>query len=60
METITAKGGGDYEEAIEIGLWHANSEHEKNDISQVILIGDAPSIYISNFFKLKTHNYIYN
>jgi len=43
METITARGGGDYEEAIEIGLWHANTENEKNEISQVILIGDAPS-----------------
>ena len=38
-----AKGGGDYEEAIEIGLWHVNSEDEKNDVSQVILIGDAPA-----------------
>ena len=43
METITARGGGDYEEAIEIGLWHSNNENEKNEISQVILIGDAPS-----------------
>ena len=43
MEKISAKGGGDYEEAIEIGLWHANQENEKDGISQVILIGDAPA-----------------
>jgi hypothetical protein len=43
MEKISASGGGDYEEAIEIGLWHANQENEKEEISQVILIGDAPA-----------------
>jgi hypothetical protein len=42
MEKVTARGGGDYEEAIEIALWHANSEHDKTEVSQVILIGDAP------------------
>ena len=42
MEKVSAKGGGDYEEAIEIGLWHANDEDAKLEISQVILIGDAP------------------
>ena len=35
--------GGDGNEAIEIGLWHANHELEQgNKVSQVILIGDAP------------------
>ncbi len=44
MSKISAKGGGDYEEAIEIGLWHAVKESEQPDgISQVILIGDAPA-----------------
>ena len=36
-------GGNDYPEAIEIALWHANNEHKKAPISQVILIGDAPA-----------------
>ncbi|CAF3762063.1 unnamed protein product, partial [Rotaria sp. Silwood1] len=41
MNTINVEGGlGN--EAIEIGLWHANKEHEREDITQVILIGDAP------------------
>jgi hypothetical protein len=31
------------EEAIEVALQYANSEHSRNPISQVILIGDAPS-----------------
>ena len=33
METICAKGGGDYEEAIEIGLLHCNRENEINRIN---------------------------
>jgi hypothetical protein len=44
MGKITARGGGDYEEAIEIGLWHAVQQNEHPDgLSQVILIGDAPA-----------------
>ncbi|KAL4496937.1 hypothetical protein ABPG72_002093 [Tetrahymena utriculariae] len=43
IKTIEAKGGDDFEEAIEIGLWHANQENLTRPISQVILIGDAPS-----------------
>jgi len=43
MEKISAHGGDDYEEAIEIGLWHANEEAEQEAVSQVILIGDAPA-----------------
>ena len=35
--------GGWGNEAIEIGLWHVNQELEKNEVSQVILIGDAPA-----------------
>jgi len=42
MEKIGPDGGlGN--EAVEIGLWHANSEHVKEGISQVILIGDMPA-----------------
>ena len=44
MATVKAIGGGDYEEAIEVGLWHAVQESEQSEgISQVILIGDAPA-----------------
>ncbi|CAF3676046.1 unnamed protein product [Rotaria sp. Silwood1] len=44
MTPIAATGGGDYEEAIEIGLWYAVQQSEQSDgISQVILIGDAPA-----------------
>ena len=41
MNTIDVEGGMG-NEAIEIGLWHANQEHLREAISQVILIGDAP------------------
>ena len=40
--------GGLGNEAIEIGLWHANTENEKDPISQVILIGDMPANINSN------------
>ncbi|CAF3357729.1 unnamed protein product [Rotaria sp. Silwood2] len=44
MTTVSATGGGDYEEAIEIGLWHAVQQSKKPEgLSQVILIGDAPA-----------------
>ncbi|CAF1187714.1 unnamed protein product [Rotaria sp. Silwood1] len=44
MTNIRAYGGGDYEEAIEIGLWHAVQQSAEPDgIAQVILIGDAPA-----------------
>lgn len=43
LEKIQVEGGMG-NEAIEIGLWHANNENKKDDsISQVILIGDAPA-----------------
>ena len=32
MEKIVAEGGDDYEEAIEIGLFHCNKENEENSI----------------------------
>ena len=35
--------GTHVEEAIEVALQYANSEHGRNPISQAILIGDAPS-----------------
>ncbi|CAF1222140.1 unnamed protein product, partial [Didymodactylos carnosus] len=43
MDRISAKGGWSHqtEEAIEIGFSHANEENKKENISQVILIGDA-------------------
>ncbi|CAM2727660.1 unnamed protein product [Rotaria socialis] len=41
MNTIHVEGGWG-NEAIEIGLWHANKEHNREPITQVILIGDAP------------------
>ena len=42
MEKI-GPDGGQGREAIEVGLWHAYNEHQKENISQVILIGDAPA-----------------
>ena len=40
LNTVNIEGGlGN--EAIEIGLWHANREYQRKDITQVILIGDA-------------------
>ena len=42
MNKINVSGGlGN--EAIEIGLWHANNENDKEPISQIILIGDMPA-----------------
>lgn len=41
MNSINAKGGRDYEEAIEIGLQQANNENIVQKISSIILIGDA-------------------
>lgn len=41
MNTIDVERGWG-NEAIEIGLWHANREHEREKITQIILIGDAP------------------
>ena len=43
MESIKPEGGGDYPEAIEIGLRHANNEFDNGCLSQVILIEDAPA-----------------
>ena len=39
----TNVSGGLGAEAVEIGLWHANQEADTQPITQVILIGDAPS-----------------
>jgi len=41
MTTIEACGGWGTHEAVEIGLLHVNKECLNNDISQVIIIGDA-------------------
>src|SRR3990167_4051609 len=49
MGTIHPSGGGDYEEAIEVGFWYCYKQHTKfvNEgepgIAQVILIADAPA-----------------
>ncbi|CAF0787349.1 unnamed protein product [Adineta ricciae] len=44
ISQITATGGEDYPEAIEIGLWHAvQQSNTPEGIAQVILIGDAPA-----------------
>lgn len=44
-------GGHDREEAVEIGLLHANMETKKNHVNQVILIGDAPANEIDVILK---------
>jgi len=43
MGTISATGGGDYPEAVEIGLHHAAQQHASEQIAQVLLIADAPA-----------------
>ena len=43
MSKVIAKGGGDYEEAIEIGLQYSVQENSKEAISSIILIADAPA-----------------
>ncbi|KAL4508491.1 hypothetical protein ABPG72_003795 [Tetrahymena utriculariae] len=43
LDQISPQGGGDYEEAIEVGLQHANYENYIQPISQIILIADAPA-----------------
>lgn len=43
LAKVRAYGGDDYEEAIEVGLQYANEECNKNGLSQLILIGDAPA-----------------
>jgi hypothetical protein len=40
--------GGWGEEAIEVGLMHALSEHQKRPIDQIIIIGDAPANSLSD------------
>ena len=40
--------GGLGEEAIEVGLMHALSEHQKRPIDQIIIIGDAPANSLSD------------
>jgi hypothetical protein len=41
LSKVQAKGGDDYEEAIEIGLQHSLKEHQKEPISSIILIANA-------------------
>jgi hypothetical protein len=42
LETVAAQGGWD-NEAVEVGLWHANREARRGRVTQAILIGDAPA-----------------
>jgi hypothetical protein len=42
LNGVKAYGCYDYEEAVEIGLWHAQQECKSGLISQIILVGDAP------------------
>ena len=42
LESIAVEGGWG-NEAIEVALSYANQQHEKEPISQIILIGDAPA-----------------
>ncbi|CAM9117607.1 unnamed protein product, partial [Ectocarpus fasciculatus] len=41
LRSVNVRMGHGMHEAVEIGMWHANEEHKKEPISQVILIGDA-------------------
>ena len=43
LMSIKPKGGGDYEEAVEIGLQYCVKQQEAEGISQIILIADAPA-----------------
>ncbi|KAL4441130.1 hypothetical protein ABPG74_002080 [Tetrahymena malaccensis] len=43
LEAIEPEGGDDYEEAVEVGLQHANLQHANQELSAIILIADAPS-----------------
>ena len=54
MEKIGPEGG-DGNEAIEIGLWHAHQENMKNSVSQIILIGDAPPNTIDEVKSKRTY-----
>ncbi|KAL4489799.1 hypothetical protein ABPG72_022439 [Tetrahymena utriculariae] len=43
LEKVQPEGGGDYEEAVEIGLQHANQENKNQELTAIILLADAPS-----------------
>ncbi|KAL4480832.1 hypothetical protein ABPG72_001701 [Tetrahymena utriculariae] len=47
LEQIEPQGGQDYEEAVEIGLQHANQENSNYPLSAIILIADAPAKSLS-------------
>ncbi|KAL4489801.1 hypothetical protein ABPG72_022441 [Tetrahymena utriculariae] len=52
LETIKPKGGEDYEEAVEIGLQHANQENDNQELTAIILLADAPS---KNMSQIKSY-----
>mmetsp|Transcript_2002 Transcript_2002/g.2902 ORF Transcript_2002/g.2902 Transcript_2002/m.2902 type:complete len:427 (+) Transcript_2002:3-1283(+) len=58
VNAISTSGGGDYEEAVELAMKEANDEHEKEKISRVILIGDAPPHYEGCGNRLGGHNHV--
>jgi hypothetical protein len=58
VSSITCNGGGDYEEAVELALNEANNEHDKNPITRVLLIADAPPHYERCGEKLGGHNHV--
>ncbi|KAL4441129.1 hypothetical protein ABPG74_002079 [Tetrahymena malaccensis] len=43
LERIKPEGGEDYEEAVEIGLQHANQQNQNQELTAIILLADAPS-----------------
>ncbi|KAK3272875.1 hypothetical protein CYMTET_18851 [Cymbomonas tetramitiformis] len=45
VSQIVCGGGGDYEEAVEIALQEVRKEHERQPVTRVLLIGDAPPHY---------------
>ncbi|EAR88873.1 helicase carboxy-terminal domain protein, putative (macronuclear) [Tetrahymena thermophila SB210] len=48
LDTVKPAGGGDYEEAVEIGFQHANQENQNQEIAAIILLADAPSKSMSS------------
>ncbi|KAL4463180.1 hypothetical protein ABPG74_007181 [Tetrahymena malaccensis] len=43
LQTITASGGRDPGEAVEVSLWWANKKYDESPINQVIILGDQPA-----------------
>lgn len=54
---IECQGGGDDEEAVERALLEARCEHDRQPISRVVLIGDAPPHKELKGQKVEFHNH---